>query len=154
MGAYVLELEAAVEVGPSSAYLPAPAREVVFDAKATSGLHPAVPIITAGTYAAMIGVFWAGFGGSLGIAFPLLIVTLLLAAFFGGPLIMDSVRVNFLERHGTIVENPGSFRRFLAGHFGTASGPVSGLEALVLVVTVPVCLLLAAASFAIIYHLV
>ena len=66
---------------------------------------------------------------------------------------MTVIRRRFLDRNGIAEGQTGSFRRFLAGHFGTGSGAVSGLEALVLVTTVPVCLLLAAVTFAVIYNL-
>jgi hypothetical protein len=153
MTAIVLELDAVVEVGRSRAFLPAATRELVFDAKATAGLHPAVPAIAVGIYAAMVAAFWVGFVGTVGVALPMAIVTLVLVAFFGGVGMMAAIRRRFLDRNGIVEAAPGSFRRFLAGHFGTGSGAVSGLEALVLVVTVPVCLLLAAVAFAIIYNL-
>lgn len=153
MTASVWELEAVVGVERSRAFLPATWRELVFDEKATAGLHPAVPVITAGIYAAMVAVFWMGFVGPAGTALPMAIVTLFLVAFFGGVGWMAVIRRRFLDRNGIYEDQPGSFRRFLAGHFGTGSGTVSGFEALVLVVTVPVCLLLAAVSFAVIYNL-
>ena len=154
MGAHVLELDAVVEVVQAPAFVPPATYDVVFDTRATKGLHPAVPVIAATIYAAIVAVFWTGFVSSVGLAFPMLIVTLVLVAFFGGPLVLDSIRVGFRQRHGVFEENPGSFGRFLAGHFGTASGPVSGIEALVLVATVPLCLLVAAIAFAVIYHVV
>ena len=153
MRAIVLGLEVVVESQHSRAFLPVAVREVVYDAKATAGLHPAVPAITAAIYAAMVLAFWVGFVGPIGVALPMGIITLFLVAFFGGVGMMALIRRRFLDRNGIVEEQPATFRRFLAGHFRTGSGNISGLEALVLVVTVPVCLLVAAISFAIIYNL-
>ncbi|MGV8840264.1 MAG: hypothetical protein ACWA6X_08160 [Bauldia sp.] len=126
-----------------------------YDAHAATGalaLHPAVLRIAAAAYALMIATFWVGFVTTGPLAVAMVIVTICLVAYIGVPWSMALNARRFNVRRGIADEQAGSFRRFLVGHFETAAGSVSGFEALVLVVTVPVCLLGAAIAFALIYN--
>ncbi|MCC6737043.1 MAG: hypothetical protein IT534_13070 [Bauldia sp.] len=150
MSSAVVGFDTAVNVAGTSAR-----SAVRHDAHAAAGalsLHPAVLRIAAACYALMIATFWVGFVTTGPLAVAMVIVTVCLVAYVGVPWSMSVNARRFNERRGMVEKEPGSFRRFLVGHFETAAGSVSGFEALVLVVTVPVCLLAAAIAFSVIYN--
>jgi len=128
-----------------------------YDAHAASAvgataLHPYVLRIAAISYALMIATFWVGFVTTGPLAVAMVIVTVCLVAYVGLPWSMAVAARRFNARHGIVEPKAGSFGRFLSGHFETAAGNVSGFEAFVLVVTVPICLLAASIAFAVIYN--
>lgn len=149
MSSAVLGFDTNVAMGTRSA-----ARHDAHAVEATGAvaLHPFVLRIAAALYAAMIATFWVGFVTTGPLAVAMVIVTVCLVAYVGLPWSMSVAARKFNARHGIVEPKPKTFRRFLAGYFETAAGNVSGLEALVLVVTVPACLLAASIAFAIIYN--
>lgn len=118
----------------------------------TAVMHPIVFRIAASAYAAMILTFWIAFTGPGEVTLELAIDTLVFAAFFGLPWIMERDAAKFLARHGRPPQPVGTFRSFLASEFETSDGHLTGFEAMVLVITVPVCLFGAAFAFALIYN--
>ncbi|MCW5715024.1 MAG: hypothetical protein KIT43_10975 [Bauldia sp.] len=130
------------------------ARYDVHAAQATgaTALHPYVLRIATAFYALMIATFWVGFVTTGPLAVAMVIVTVCLVAYVGLPWSMAVAARRFNARHGLVEAPANSFRRFLTGHFETGAGNVSGFEALVLVVTVPACLLAASIAFAVIYN--
>lgn len=150
MSTVALNRSATVEI--FSTYSASAGRHVASDAVATATMHPAVLRIAAATYALMVATFWIGFVRSGMLAEAMVIVSVCLVAYAGLPWSMSVAASRFKARHGEVEPTPPSFRKFLAGHFETGAGNVSGFEAFVLVVTVPVCLLGAAIAFAIIYN--
>lgn len=118
-------------------------------------LHPAVFGLAIGAYALMVAAFWVGFlateptfGISMGI------VVACFVGYFGVPLAMLRDSNKFWRRHGKAPQSYGTFRHFLNSGIETASGRVSGLGAVALVTTVPLCLAAGAIVFAIIRHVV
>ncbi len=123
--------------------------------KAQTALHPAVFGFAIGAYALMVAAFWVGFLASeptFGISMA--IVAVCFAGYFGVPLIMLRDTNKFWRRHGKAPEAAGTFRHFLNTGIETASGRVSGIGAVALVTTVPLCLAAGAIVFAIIRHVV
>ncbi len=149
MSSAVLGFDAAVAGARSAARYDAHAAQ----ATGTTALHPYVLRIAAASYALMIATFWVGFVTTGPLAVAMVIVTVCLVAYVGLPWSMAVAAARFNARHGIVEPQPGSFRRFLSGHFETSAGNVSGFEALVLVVTVPVSLLAASIAFAVIYNI-
>jgi hypothetical protein len=117
-------------------------------------LNPAVLLIVAGAYIAMLGVFWLGFANSAESAQEMGFVTLVFVAFLGLPLLLARAGRAFLARQGKVVEARHRFSDFLSGEFESHTGPVPGREAVVQVATIPVALLLAAAGIAIAFTVV
>lgn len=106
-----------------------------------SRLHPGVLGVTAGAYVAMVLVFWLGFATPNDHYLPLVVFSLVLAAFIGTPLLLAKTGSDFWRRHGGgPAQRFASFRRFLDGTFESGGGNVSGREALILVALVPVAL--------------
>lgn len=150
MGTLVLERTVGADV--FTTYPITAERTVAAGITTTATLHPAVLKIAAAAYAVMVGTFWVGFVSSGMLAVAMGIVTVCLVAYLGVPWSMAIVARRFNNRIGSAEQRPTSFRRFLAGHFETGAGDVTGFEAMVLVITVPVCLLGAAIAFAVIYN--
>ena len=121
-----------------------------------NALHPGVLAITAGGYAAMILVFWLGFATADDHYLPLVIFTLVLAAFAGIPWLMASDAQRFWRRHPGVKEQRfGSFGAFLRGRFKSGSGEeVSGPETLVLMALIPIALTLGLIAMAVTLHAV
>ncbi|MGD9739283.1 MAG: hypothetical protein AB7O56_11765 [Bauldia sp.] len=135
-----------------ASYTAVAVRDHVSDLASTSTLHPAVLKIAAAAYALMVATFWIGFVTQPMLGLALVIVTVCFAAYAGTPWGMSVMARRFNQRHGVVEPAPGSLRRFLIRGFETAEGKVTGIEALVLVTTVPLCLLGAAIAFAVIYN--
>ncbi len=120
-----------------------------------SRLHPGVLGITVGAYATMILVFWLGFATSVDKYLPLMIFTVVLAAFVGIPWWMARSARHFWRARG--VDNEprfGSFTHFLRSPFqnGGSGGAVQGTEAVVLVALIPIALTAGLIAMAFIMH--
>ncbi len=120
-----------------------------------SRLHPATVGITAGGYVAMILVLWVGFATPTDHYLPLVIFTLVLAAFIGVPWLMARTAQTFWRRHdGPATPRAQSFRQFLGSKVETGGGTVSGPAALVLMALIPISLTFALVAMAVIMHAV
>lgn len=150
MSVVALDRSASVEI--FSTYSASAGRHIASDAVASTVLHPVVLRVVVACYALLVATFWVGFVRSAMLAEAMVIVSISLVAYAGLPWSMSVAARRFNARHGAVPPAPVSFRKFLAGHFETGAGNVSGFEAFVLVVTVPMCLLGAAIAFAIIYN--
>lgn len=113
-------------------------------------LHPRVLGITLGLYVALIAAFTFGFSASVELSISLGIVFTIAAACAGVPWAMAVVAKRFWANHGQAEPRAGTFRAFMNGRFDTATGAVSGRDALALVITVPACLTLGVIAMAII----
>ncbi len=117
----------------------------------TADLNPAVLALVAGSYLAMIAVFWLGFVGPSETFQALAVVTLVLAFFLGLPSLLAHAGRRFMERNGQIEERRHPLHDFMTGRFETFTERIPGFEAAVQVATVPICLLLAAIGITIAY---
>ncbi len=118
-------------------------------------LHPGVLGIAAGAYVAMIAVFWLGFAAPGDHYLPLVIFSVVLAAFVGVPWLMARDYVSFWRRHnGPAQPKFGSFRHFLNSTVETGGGKVTGKESLVLVALIPIALTAGLIAMAVIMHTV
>lgn len=118
-------------------------------------LHPGVLGITAGAYIAMVLVFWLGFAAPVDHYLPLVIFSVVLAAFVGVPWLLARDYVSFWRRHnGPPQPKFGTFRQFLNGTVETGGGNVTGKESLVLVALIPIALTAGLIAMAIIMHTV
>ena len=102
---------------------------------AARGIHPRILGLFVGCYAAMLGIFWVMFAWSAAAALILTIVTILMVMYFsliiGGIALADSPAPGERQR---------SFKAFLQGPVDTAAGIISGREAAVQILLLPVCL--------------
>ena len=110
-------------------------------------LHPGVYKLFVGCWAALIAVFVATFAESPFTMFMLTVVIGYAIMFFGVPYVMSRV-----APPRTNVANVPFFD-FLRGQVQTLTGPVSGSEALMQVLMVPVCLTLGGIAISFIVHL-
>lgn len=119
-----------------------------------SRLHPGVIGITAGGYVAMILTFWLGFATPADSYLPLVIFTLVLAAFVGTPWLLARTASSFWRNHegGPAAQRFTSFRQFLNSTFESGGGNVTGRESLVLVALIPVALTVGLIAMAFIMH--
>ena len=117
-----------------------------------SRLHPGVLGITAGAYVAMVAVFWLGFANPGDFYLPLVIFSVVLAAFVGVPWLMARDYASFWRRHGQTQPRSGSFRQFLNSTVDSGGGKVSGSEALILVALIPIALTAGLIAMAFIMH--
>jgi type IV secretory pathway VirB2 component (pilin) len=107
---------------------------------------PTVYATFIGCWAALVVVFWFTFAESPNAAFMVAISTALALMFFGVPIV--------LSRTGS--QPPFTVRgldQFLRGRVQTLTGPVNGLDALVQIVVVPVCLTIGAIAISLIINL-
>lgn len=120
--------------GPATAAWPA--REAA--TYATDRLHPGVFGLLAGTYGAMLLVLWLIFATDIEASISVGICTVYFAVYFGVPWAM-----NRLARQAEPQPAAGSLGRFLRGQLITYTGRISGLEAVVQMLIVPVGITLA-----------
>jgi hypothetical protein len=107
-------------------------------------LHRGVFYAYLGAWAALFAIFAIAFEDSAYTEFMILIGALNGVALFGVPIIM--------AKAGKMPTSGLAFGDFLRAKMATASGPLSGFEALVQVVLVPACLTLGALAIAYIMH--
>lgn len=110
-------------------------------------IHPGVYKAFVGCWAALIAVFFATFAESPFTLFMLSVVTGYAIMFFGVPYVMS--RVAPPATHVADV----SFFDFLRGEVETSSGRISGMEALMQVIIVPLALTLGGLAIGFIVHL-
>jgi len=110
-------------------------------------LHPGVYVSFVGCWAALIAVFLATFAESPFTLFMLAVVIGYSIMFFGVPYVMSRV-----APPKTDIGNV-AFLDFLRGKVQTLTGPVSGSEALMQVLMVPVALTLGGIAIGFIVHL-
>jgi hypothetical protein len=110
-------------------------------------IHPGVYKIFVGCWAALIAVFLATFAESPFTLFMLAVVIGYSLMFFGVPYVMSRVAPPETEM-GKV-----AFLDFLRGRVQTLTGPVSGSEALMQVLMVPVALTLGSIAIGFIVHL-
>jgi hypothetical protein len=122
-----------------------PATVKPFPAPYTHALmHRGVYKIALLCWAAFLSVFWVTFWMSSNALFMVVIGTFYALMFFGVPIKMS--------RMAPTRPRTGSLAAFLRGQFATLDGPVSGLDALLQVVLVPVVLSLGGIAIGIIIH--
>jgi hypothetical protein len=95
-------------------------------------MHPGVYKIALLCWAGFLSVFWITFWVSGNALFMVTVGTFYALMFFGVPITMS--------RMAPTRPREGSLDAFLRGRFGTFTGPVTGLEALVQVILVPLFL--------------
>ena len=95
-------------------------------------MHRGVYKIALGCWAGFLAVFWVTFWMSANALFMVVIGTFYALMYFGVPVIMS--------RMAPTRPRPGSLAGFLRGRFATIDGPISGLDALLQVILVPVAL--------------
>jgi|GEM_PF-5753005 len=113
-----------------------------------SGVHPGAIALCGGAYAAMLLAFWAGFAGPGYVGVVLAVVTGFMIVYFS--LILGGIAVADSARPGTL----RSFHAFLNGRVDTATGPLTGREALVMIAGLPAALAVLAAAIGVIAHIV
>lgn len=117
-------------------------------------VHIGAAWATAAIYAALILVYWVTFGGNRSSAFMVAISSGFAVAFFAVPWFALRSRKAFLLRSQQSAVRQRTFSEFLDGPVDTANGICSGREAMVQILTVPLCLLAATAAFAAIWAFV
>jgi hypothetical protein len=108
-------------------------------------MHRGVYKIALGCWAGFLAVFWVTFWMSANALFMVVIGTFYALMFFGIPVIMS--------RMAPTRPRPGSLAAFLRGRFATHGGSVTGLDALLQVILVPVVLGLGGIAIGIIIHM-
>jgi hypothetical protein len=122
-------------------------RRLAGDVGAT-GVHPLAVKSLIGGYAALMAVFWAAFGGPA-TDLTLGVITVLAVMYFGllggGVLVSDAASKSQPQR---------SFAAFWRGPVQIAGGVVSGREAYLQIMTLPVCLVAGASVFGLTWRLI
>jgi hypothetical protein len=108
-------------------------------------MHRGVYRIALACWAGFLAVFWMTFWMSANALFMVVIGTFYALMYFGIPIIMS--------RMAPTRPRPGSLAGFLRGRFATIDGSVSGLDALLQVILVPVALGLGGIAIGIIIHM-
>ncbi|MCF8470109.1 MAG: hypothetical protein K9G30_04945 [Parvibaculum sp.] len=111
-------------------------------------MHKGVYIATLLAWLSLLAVFWVGFGTNLESEFIVAIATLYILIFFGTPIVMIKVANKFSP---TLLSKE-TFRGFLAKPLSVRTGQISGHDALIQVILVPVCLVLGTAGIAYAFH--
>ena len=138
-----------VSKAPEAALAPrprGPATVKAFPAPHTHALmHRGVYKIALLCWAGFMAVFWVTFWMSSNALFMVVIGTFYALMFFGVPIKMSQM--------APTRPRVGSLGAFLRGQFATLDGPISGMDALLQVVLVPVALTLGGIAIGIIIHL-
>jgi hypothetical protein len=122
-----------------------PARVQAFPrVHANALMHRGVYKIALGCWIGFLAVFWATFWMSGHALFMVVVGTFYALMYFGVPVIMS--------RMAKTRPRAGSLGDFLRGRFVTIDGPISGLDALLQVILVPVALGLGGIAIGIIIH--
>ena len=110
-------------------------------ARVTQVTYGDVPASVYGTFigcwTALMAVFWFTFAESPNAAFMVAITTVVFVMFFGVPIVMNRLAYRKPWSGPGLVD-------FLHGKLQTLTGPVSGIDALVQITLVPVCLTIGA----------
>lgn len=134
---------------PQAAFVPVsrgPATVKQFPAPHTHALmHRGVYKIALLCWAGFLSVFWVTFWMSSNALFMVVVGTFYALMFFGVPIKMSQM--------APTRPRAGSLGAFLRGQFATLDGPISGVDALLQVVLVPVALTLGGIAIGIIIHL-
>jgi hypothetical protein len=109
-------------------------------------LPPCVHGLTLGVWAVFFLVLWVTFWSSGNALFMIAVSTTYGAVFFGVPAIMARMHPERPRAHSTVIQ-------FLRGRFTTLYGPVSGADALVQILIVPVAITVGAIAIGIIISL-
>jgi hypothetical protein len=128
---------------PATRVVQAPAQIQAFP-RVNALMHRGVYKIALGCWAGFLAVFWATFWVSANALFMVVIGTFYALMFFGVPIIMS--------RMAPTRPRPGSLGGFLRGRFATIDGPISGSDALLQVILVPVALGLGGTAIGFIIH--
>lgn len=140
-----------METGPIEAEIEAARREkprpvltAVKKTRPNTSLHGGVFKMLALIYAALLGVFWLTFQGDGEALFMVAISSIYLAAYMGTPFMLSRVggRVDPVQEK--------SFAVFLNEPFETWTGVVSGREAALQILLVPMALLIASGGMGLI----
>ena len=123
---------------------------VTFAAPTSSWRHPAdmhkgVYLIALGCWAAFLSVFWVTFGASANALFVLVVCAFYATVFFSVPVILTRL---FPEK----MPVTGDLMTFLRRPFATIDGAISGFEALVQVIVVPLSLAIGGLAIGFIIH--
>lgn len=113
-------------------------------------MHPHIYRIALACWICLLAVFWVTFWTSANALFQVVIGTAYAVVFFGVPYEMS--RIYRGKRTPGKRTADKSLRRFLAEPFRTRTGTMSGNEALLQVILVPVSLTLGGTAIAIIIH--
>ncbi len=111
-------------------------------------MHKGVYIATLLAWLSLLAIFWVGFGTNLESELIVAIATLYILIFFGTPIVMIRVANKF----SPALPSKETFRGFLARSLNIRTGQISGHDALIQVVLVPVCLVLGTAGIAYAFH--
>ena len=132
---------------PAAARLAKSAAHAAAKASAYGDIHPGVYKTFVGCWAALIAVFLATFAESPYTLYMLAVVIGYAIMFFGVPYVMSR-----MAPPDTTV-GKASFLQFLRGEVDTFTGHVSGAEALIQVIMVPLALTLGAIAIGTIVHI-
>ena len=108
-----------------------------------AAMHPSVYKIALACWFSLLALFWVTFFVSANARFMLAISTVYATVFFGLPFILSRMR-----RGGYFP--PYGLGDFIRGRFDTLYGPVSGIDALLQVVIVPLVLAVGGVAIALI----
>jgi len=107
-------------------------------------MHPGVYKLALLCWVGLLAVFWITFWMSTGALFMITVGTFYAVMFFGVPYAMT--------RQTPAIVPARSLAGFARGRFATLYGPVSGADALLQVILVPLLLALGGVAFGIIIH--
>jgi hypothetical protein len=107
-------------------------------------MHKGVHAAYVACWAALFGIFALTFAGSPYTMYMIAVAALNGVMFFGVPTV--------LSRVGPKKPSAPTLLDFLRGEFDTITGPVSGMEVLIQVITVPLALSFGAVAIAFIVH--
>lgn len=115
--------------------------------RTTDELHPGVLGIMAGCFVIMMIAFWLTFKGSTEALFSVIVSAVYLAMYLGTPWAMLRMKKardaqDRLEARSNHDGTPESFGEFLAGRMETATGTLTGWEAVAQACSIPVALML------------
>ena len=115
----------------------APSRPARIAEAAYADVPPSVYATFIGCWTALMAVFWFTFAESPNAAFMVAISTAFFVMFFGVPITMN--RLGYRQPWSDV-----GLGDFLRGKIQTLTGPVNGVDALVQITVVPVCLTIGA----------
>lgn len=117
---------------------------------ATTAVHPAAIKIALGCAAWFIFISWALFSGDTETAFQLVFVTLIFAMFLGGMTWGAAMSPDVTTERKT----SRSFAEFLDGDVDIATGLISGREALLQIVALPLTMAIGGTVIALVWYFV
>lgn len=145
MSSLVLERQPALRMPPALPALVPPVQAAVTEPaiRIHDALHPGAYGLMFGCFGVMMLAFGLTFLGSPEALFSVTISAVYLVVYLGTPMVMLRVRAEHAEREANPGSGERSFAQFLHDRVDTATGPLSGWEAVTQACGIPFAVMLA-----------